>query len=87
MVKAMGLNALSVYIMWNYHETRRGDFDFQTGNKNLGAFLELAEKYEMKVLIRPGPYVCAEWDFGGLPARLLSIEGLEIRSRNEKFLA
>ena len=76
MVKAMGLNSLSVYIMWNYHETEKGHFDYQTGNKNLSHFLDLAEKYNMNVLFRPGPYVCAEWDFGGLPARLLSIEGL-----------
>jgi beta-galactosidase len=72
MVKALGLNTLSVYIMWNYHEIEKGKFDFETENKNLGLFLNLAEKYGMKVLIRPGPYVCAEWDFGGLPSRLLA---------------
>lgn len=76
MIKAMGLNALSVYIMWNYHEIEKGKFDFETENKNLTHFLHLAEKHQMKVLIRPGPYVCAEWDFGGLPSRLLSIPGL-----------
>jgi len=55
----MGLNTLSVYIFWNYHEIQRGKFDFQTENKNLPAFLKLAQKHNMKVLIRPGPYVCA----------------------------
>ncbi len=45
-------------------------------------FLGLAKKHDMKILIRPGPYVCAEWDFGGFPARLYSIEGLKIRSNN-----
>ena len=73
MIKAMGLNTLSVYTFWNYHEVERGVFDFETGNKNLSYFLELAEKNDMKVLIRPGPYVCAEWDLGGYPARLLGI--------------
>ena len=72
--------------MWNYHEIERGKFDFETENKNLSKFLDLAEKYNMSVFIRPGPYVCAEWDFGGLPARLLSIEGMRIRSSNELFL-
>lgn len=59
MIKALGLNTLSVYIMWNYHETARGEFDFSTGNKNLPLFLEMAEKHGMMVLFRPGPYVCA----------------------------
>ena len=87
MVKAMGLNSLSVYIMWNYHEVSRGVFDFSTGNRNLTLFLELAKKHNLMVLIRPGPYVCAEWDFGGLPARLLSIPGLIIRSNNPLYIA
>lgn len=87
MVKALGLNSLSVYVMWNYHETAPGKFDYETDNKNLSLFLDLAEKYEMKVLFRPGPYVCAEWDFGGMPARLLSIDGLTIRANNQLFLS
>lgn len=48
--------------------------------------MELAKRHDMRVLIRPGPYVCAEWDFGGLPARLLAIKGLDIRANNELFL-
>jgi beta-galactosidase len=86
MIKAMGLNTLSVYIMWNYHEVQRGLFDFYTENKNLPLFLDLAQKHQMMVLFRPGPYVCAEWDFGGMPARLLSIDGLVIRANNPQFL-
>lgn len=82
MLKAMGLNALSVYVMWNYHEIERERFDYTTENKDIVKFLELAVKNKMKVLLRPGPYVCAEWDFGGLPARLLGIEGLTIRTSN-----
>jgi beta-galactosidase len=76
MVKSMGLNSLSVYVFWNFHEVEKGIFDFTTENKNLSEFFELAKKHNMRILIRPGPYVCAEWDFGGLPARLLSIKGL-----------
>lgn len=83
MVKALGLNALSVYVMWNYHEVEKGKFDYTTENKDLNKFLDLAEKYEMKVLFRPGPYVCAEWDFGGLPARLLNVNNLVIRANNK----
>ena len=59
MIKAMGLSSLSVYIMWNHHEKQKGDFDYITGNKNLPHFLDLAEKNNMSVLFRPGPYVCA----------------------------
>jgi len=72
--------------MWNYHEISKGHFDFKTDNKNLPLFLQLAEKNNMMVLFRPGPYVCAEWDFGGMPARLLSVDGLVLRANNQKFL-
>lgn len=82
----MGLNTMSVYTFWNYHEIDRGVFDFETGNKNLSLFLELAEKHDMKVLIRPGPYVCAEWDLGGFPARLLGMKDLILRSNNPDYL-
>jgi beta-galactosidase len=84
----MGFNALSVYIMWNYHEVSRGKFDYSTENKNLSRFLALAKQYQFYVLIRPGPYVCAEWDFGGLPARLLNPSAkVEIRQNDPGFLA
>jgi beta-galactosidase len=86
MTKALGLNALSVYVMWNYHEIEKGKFDYQTGNRNLPLFLELAEKHEMKVLFRPGPFVCAEWDFGGFPGRLLNIHNLTLRANNQPYL-
>ena len=64
----------------------KGKFDYENGDKNLRGFLDLAKKYGFMVLLRPGPYVCAEWDFGGLPARLLSIKDLEIRANNKLFL-
>lgn len=83
----MGFNALSVYIMWNYHEISKGKFDYATYNKNLTLFLQLAKKYKFYVLIRPGPYVCAEWDFGGFPARLLNVQGIKLRANNAVYLA
>jgi beta-galactosidase len=85
MVKALGLNALSVYIFWNYHELSRGVFDFENGEKDLVGFLKLSQKYGFKLLLRPGPYVCAEWDFGGLPARLFGVSNLTIRSSNKPY--
>lgn len=87
-IKSMGFNALSIYIMWNYHETDKGKFDYETENKNLPLFLSLAKKHNFYVLFRPGPYVCAEWDFGGLPPRLLNPSaGVKIRQNNPGFLA
>src|SRR5437868_371758 len=62
MAKAMGCNTIAAYIFWNYHETEPGKFDFTTGNKNIGEFLKLCEEEKMWVILRPGPYVCAEWD-------------------------
>lgn len=59
MIKAMGLNTLSVYVMWNYHEIEKGVFDYETGSRNLTYFIELCVKQRMKILFRPGPYVCA----------------------------
>lgn len=86
-VKALGLNALSVYVFWNLHEIQRGEFDFTSGQRDLKTFLTLATKHGFKILIRPGPYVCAEWDFGGLPARLLGMENVKIRSHNPVYEA
>jgi beta-galactosidase len=86
-VKALGLNALSVYVFWNLHEIQRGEFDFASGQRDLKAFLSLATKLGFKILIRPGPYVCAEWDFGGLPARLLGMGNVKIRSHNPAYEA
>jgi len=80
MAKAMGLNTIAAYIFWNYHEVSEGHFDFQTGNRDIARFVRIAQEEGMWVLLRPGPYVCAEWDFGGLPAYLLRDPELRIRS-------
>lgn len=77
MIKAMGCNTVACYIMWNYHESEPGVFDFQTGNKNLEKFIQTVQDEGMFLLFRPGPYVCGEWDFGGLPPYLLSIPDIK----------
>lgn len=59
MVKGMGFNALSVYVMWNFHEIEKGKFDYENPQKNLKGFLDLAKKHGLMVLIRPGPYICS----------------------------
>ena len=66
MCKALGMNTLCLYVFWNIHEQKEGQFDF-TGNNDVAAFCRLAQKNGMYVIVRPGPYVCAEWEMGGLP--------------------
>jgi beta-galactosidase len=80
MAKAMGMNCVALYVMWNYHETHRGVFDFHSGNRDIPAFMRLCQSEGMWVLLRPGPYVCAEWDLGGLPSWLLSEPDIQLRT-------
>ena len=87
MIKAMGCNTVACYIMWNYHESEPGVFDFQTGNKDLEKFIRTVQEEDMFLLFRPGPYVCGEWDFGGLPAYLLSTPDLKIRCMDPRYTA
>ncbi len=70
MSKALGMNAVCIYIFWNIHEQQEGRFDF-TGNNDVAEFCRLAQKNGLYVIVRPGPYVCAEWEMGGLPWWLL----------------
>lgn len=85
MAKALGLNAICLYVFWNVHESTPGVYDF-TGDNDLRAFIELCEQNDMKVILRPGPYVCAEWDMGGLPWWLLRDKDIELRSRDPRFI-
>lgn len=85
MMKGMGLNCVATYVFWNYHETAPGVWDF-SGDKNLAEYIRTAGEEGMMVILRPGPYVCAEWEFGGYPWWLQNIEGMEIRRDNEPFL-
>ena len=87
MIKAMGCNTVAAYIFWNYHEVKQGEFDFKTGNRNIAEFIRICQQEGMWVLLRPGPYVCAEWDFGGLPAYLLKIPDIRIRCMDPRYMA
>ncbi|MEI6950849.1 glycoside hydrolase family 35 protein, partial [Paraflavisolibacter sp. H34] len=83
MCKAMGMNTVCIYLFWNLHEPRPGQFDF-TGNNDVAEFVRLVQKAGMYCIVRPGPYVCAEWEMGGLPWWLLKNKDLSIRDRNDK---
>ncbi len=87
MAKAMGCNTIAAYLFWNYYETKEGVFDFTTDNRNIAEFIRLCKAEGMWVLLRPGPYVCAEWDFGGLPPYLLKIPDIKIRCMDTRYMA
>ena len=84
-LKALGFNAVETYVPWNFHETVEGEFDF-SGTKDIKRFIHTAEAIGLYVIIRPSPYICAEWEFGGLPAWLLTKPNLRVRSRDPQFL-
>ncbi|HEY4156039.1 MAG TPA: beta-galactosidase family protein, partial [Puia sp.] len=86
MAKAMGCNTIAAYIFWNYHETEPGKFDFQTGNRNISRFLQICKEEKMWVIMRPGPYVCAEWDLGGIPSYLLKIPDIKFRCMDSRYI-
>ncbi|MCD8915450.1 beta-galactosidase [Staphylococcus simulans] len=83
-LKALGFNAVETYIPWNFHETVEGVFDF-SGTKDLKRFIQTAADIGLYVIVRPSPYICAEWEFGGLPAWLLN-KNVRVRSRDQNFL-
>lgn len=85
MCKALGMNTVCIYIFWNIHEQREGQFDF-TGNNDIAAFCKLAQKNGMYVIVRPGPYVCAEWEMGGLPWWLLKKKDIRLREQDPYFM-
>jgi len=84
--KAMGLNTVTTYVFWNLHEPRPGQFDF-SGNLDIAEFARTAQREGMLVIVRPGPYVCAEWDWGGFPAWLAAIPDMKVRTSDPRFLA
>ena len=84
-LKECGLNTVETYVAWNFHEKREGEFCF-TGMADLGAFLDTAAELGLYAIVRPGPFICAEWEAGGLPAWLLNVPGLRIRRDNAPFL-
>jgi len=84
-LKACGFNTVETYIAWNLHEPKEGNFNFE-GIADVMRFIELAEKVGLLVIVRPSPYICAEWEFGGLPAWLLSDPGMRLRCSYLPFL-
>jgi len=83
--KALGMNTVCLYVFWNYHEPEEGEFDF-TGQKDIAAFCKLAKKHDMYVIVRPGPYVCAEWEMGGLPWWLLKKKDVKLREQDPYYM-
>ena len=87
MAKAMGCNTISVYIFWNYHESEEGIFDFTSENHNLGEFFRMVQEEDLWLIVRPGPYVCAEWELGGIPPYLLRIPDIKLRCMDPRYMA
>ena len=85
MAKAMGINTIGTYVFWNVHEPEKGKFDF-SGNNDIAAFVRIAKEEGLWVVLRPSPYVCAEWEFGGYPYWLQNIKGLVVRSKEPQYL-
>ena len=85
MCKALGMNAVCMYVFWNIHEQQEGVFDF-SGQNDIAAFVRLCQKHGMKVIVRPGPYVCAEWEMGGLPWWLLKKRDIKLREKDPYFM-
>lgn len=83
--KALGMNTVCLYVFWNYHEPEEGKYDF-SGQKDIASFCKLAQKHDMYVIVRPGPYVCAEWEMGGLPWWLLKKEDIKLREQDPYYM-
>ena len=84
-LRACGFNTLETYCCWNLHEREEGAFDF-TGRLDLVRYIETAAELGLDVILRPGPYICAEWEFGGLPSWLLR-DDIPLRCNDERFLS
>ncbi|MCP2339341.1 glycoside hydrolase family 35 protein [Actinomadura rupiterrae] len=85
MLRAMGLDTVETYLAWNLHEPEPGRFDFE-GRADIGRFLDLAAEAGLDAIVRPGPYICAEWDNGGLPSWLLADRSARLRCHDPVYL-
>lgn len=85
-LKACGFNTVETYVAWNIHEPQEGKFCF-TGMADIVTFIETAAELGLHVIVRPSPYICAEWEFGGMPAWLLAEDGMRLRCYDEVFLS
>jgi beta-galactosidase len=83
--RGMGLNTIETYVAWNEHATRPGAFD-TTGRLDIGGFLDIVQEEGMRAIVRPGPYICAEFDNGGLPGWLTSTPGIRLRRSDPLFV-
>ncbi|UWZ82092.1 glycoside hydrolase family 35 protein [Occallatibacter riparius] len=83
--RAMGLNTVETYVFWNLHEPQPGVFDF-SGQLDVAAFIRMAQEEGLNVIVRPGPYVCAEWEAGGFPAWLFADPAVKVRTLDAKYL-
>ncbi|MEV4596720.1 beta-galactosidase family protein [Amycolatopsis sp. NPDC049253] len=84
-LRALGLNTVETYVAWNFHQPKPGPPDF-SGWRDLPKFIRTAGEVGLRVIVRPSPYICAEWEFGGLPAWLLADRDLELRCADPKYL-
>lgn len=84
-LKAMGCNTVETYVAWNIHEPYEGQFNF-SNIANIKEFIRLCSKHKLMVILRLSPYICAEWEFGGIPGWILKYDDLKIRSNNKRFL-
>lgn len=84
-MRALGCNCVETYCAWNMHEKQPGQYDF-TRNLDIAAFIRTAQEEGLMVIVRPGPYICAEWEFGGLPWWIQTDENIEIRCSNEAYI-
>lgn len=85
-LKECGFNTVETYTCWNLHEPKENVFDF-SGMLDLEAYIDIANELGLNVILRPGPYICAEWEMGGLPAWLLNYPNLTIRCNDELFIS
>jgi len=83
--KKMGLNTIETYVAWNFHSPRRGEFNLE-GQRDFARYLRLIHEAGMNAIVRPGPYICAEWDNGGIPTWLSATPGVEMRRTNTPYL-
>ena len=83
--RAMGLNTVATYVFWNFHDPKLGEFNFD-GGADVARFVKIAQEVGLLVILRPGPYSCAEWEFGGYPSWLLKEHDLKVRSGDPRFL-
>lgn len=91
-LRASGLNTVETYVPWNLHEPHKGWSDFGAGGSdmeeflNVTEFLKIAQEEDLFAIVRPGPYICTEWEFGGLPSWLLREDDIKVRTADYKFM-